>query len=86
MEGGYSSWADSGLTGDKDKPSDELKVACKFRPWNLYIRSHYENFMYTMYFMNNNALPTLAIIFGNYVGGICFDEETIEYKLVITYK
>lgn len=32
MEGGYSSWVDSGLAGDKDKPSDELKVACKFRP------------------------------------------------------
>lgn len=32
MEGGYSSWVDSGLAGDKDQPSDELKVACKFRP------------------------------------------------------
>ncbi|XP_062027205.1 protein HIGH ARSENIC CONTENT 1, mitochondrial [Rosa rugosa] len=32
MEGGYSSWVDSGLAADKDKPSGELKVACKFRP------------------------------------------------------
>ncbi|XP_068334497.1 protein HIGH ARSENIC CONTENT 1, mitochondrial [Pyrus communis] len=30
MEGGYSSWVDSGLASDK--PSGELKVACKFLP------------------------------------------------------
>ncbi|KAL6144092.1 PREDICTED: rhodanese-like domain-containing protein 19, mitochondrial [Fragaria vesca subsp. vesca] len=32
MERGYSSWVDNGHAGDKDKPSDELKIACKFRP------------------------------------------------------
>ncbi|KAL6135061.1 hypothetical protein ACLB2K_067289 [Fragaria x ananassa] len=36
MEGGYSSWVDNGLAGDKDKLSDELKVACKFRPRKLF--------------------------------------------------
>ncbi|PON36231.1 Rhodanese-like domain containing protein [Parasponia andersonii] len=30
MEGGYSKWVDSGLAGDK--PGEELKTACKFRP------------------------------------------------------
>ncbi|KAF5727825.1 senescence-associated family protein [Tripterygium wilfordii] len=30
MEGGYSAWVDSGLAGDK--PAEELKTACKFRP------------------------------------------------------
>ena len=32
MGGGYSAWVDSGLAGDK--PPEELKTACKFRPWN----------------------------------------------------
>ncbi|KAB1207504.1 Rhodanese-like domain-containing protein 19, mitochondrial [Morella rubra] len=31
MGGGYSAWVDSGLAGD-DKPAEELKTACKFRP------------------------------------------------------
>ncbi|XP_065628686.1 protein HIGH ARSENIC CONTENT 1, mitochondrial isoform X2 [Quercus suber] len=30
MGGGYSAWVDSGLAGDK--PPEELKTACKFRP------------------------------------------------------
>lgn len=30
MEGGYSAWADKGLAGDK--PAEELKTYCKFRP------------------------------------------------------
>ncbi|KAG6748482.1 hypothetical protein POTOM_048405 [Populus tomentosa] len=30
MEGGYSAWVDSGFAGDK--PADELKTFCKFRP------------------------------------------------------
>uniref|UniRef100_A0A1J3CW90 Rhodanese-like domain-containing protein 19, mitochondrial n=1 Tax=Noccaea caerulescens TaxID=107243 RepID=A0A1J3CW90_NOCCA len=30
MGGGYSAWVDSGFAGDK--PSEELKIACKFRP------------------------------------------------------
>uniref|UniRef100_A0A6N2MQZ1 Rhodanese domain-containing protein n=1 Tax=Salix viminalis TaxID=40686 RepID=A0A6N2MQZ1_SALVM len=30
MEGGYSAWVDSGLAGDK--PAEELKTFCKFRP------------------------------------------------------
>ncbi|KAM6548608.1 hypothetical protein CsatB_020284 [Cannabis sativa] len=30
MEGGYSKWVDSGLAGDK--PGQDLKTACKFRP------------------------------------------------------
>lgn len=30
LEGGYSKWVDSGFAGDG--PTDELKVACKFRP------------------------------------------------------
>ncbi|XP_008229745.1 PREDICTED: rhodanese-like domain-containing protein 19, mitochondrial isoform X2 [Prunus mume] len=30
MEGGYSAWVDSGLA--HDKPTEDLKVACKFRP------------------------------------------------------
>lgn len=30
MEGGYSRWVDSGFAGDK--PPEELKLACKFRP------------------------------------------------------
>ena len=32
MGGGYSAWVDSCLAGDK--PPEELKTACKFRPWN----------------------------------------------------
>ncbi|KAG6653481.1 protein HIGH ARSENIC CONTENT 1, mitochondrial [Carya illinoinensis] len=31
MGGGYSAWVDSGLAGG-DKPAEELKTACKFRP------------------------------------------------------
>lgn len=31
MGGGYSAWVDSGLAGG-DKPPEELKTACKFRP------------------------------------------------------
>ncbi|KAI5339978.1 PREDICTED: thiosulfate sulfurtransferase [Prunus dulcis] len=30
MEGGYSAWVDSELA--HDKPTEDLKVACKFRP------------------------------------------------------
>ncbi|PQM34524.1 rhodanese-like domain-containing protein 19 mitochondrial isoform X1 [Prunus yedoensis var. nudiflora] len=30
MEGGYCAWVDSGLA--HDKPTEDLKVACKFRP------------------------------------------------------
>lgn len=30
MGGGYSAWVDSGLASDK--PPEELKTACKFRP------------------------------------------------------
>ncbi|KAJ4971888.1 hypothetical protein NE237_004987 [Protea cynaroides] len=30
IEGGYSAWVDQRLAGDK--PADELKTACKFRP------------------------------------------------------
>ncbi|XVF23707.1 hypothetical protein REPUB_Repub13aG0062900 [Reevesia pubescens] len=30
MEGGYSAWVDSGFSGDK--PAEELKTSCKFRP------------------------------------------------------
>ncbi|GMY05467.1 protein HIGH ARSENIC CONTENT 1, mitochondrial [Fagus crenata] len=30
MGGGYSAWVDSGLAGEK--PPEELKTACKFRP------------------------------------------------------
>ncbi|XP_042477399.1 protein HIGH ARSENIC CONTENT 1, mitochondrial [Macadamia integrifolia] len=30
MGGGYSAWVDEGLAGDK--PADELKTSCKFRP------------------------------------------------------
>lgn len=30
MEGGYSKWVDSGFAGDK--PPEDLKLACKFRP------------------------------------------------------
>ncbi|XP_010056098.2 protein HIGH ARSENIC CONTENT 1, mitochondrial [Eucalyptus grandis] len=30
MEGGYSAWVDKGFAGDK--PAEELKTACKFRP------------------------------------------------------
>ncbi|KAH8489194.1 hypothetical protein H0E87_024732 [Populus deltoides] len=30
MEGGYSAWVDSGFAGDK--PAEELKTFCKFRP------------------------------------------------------
>ena len=32
MEGGYSAWVDSGFAGDK--PAEELKTFCKFRPWS----------------------------------------------------
>ncbi|AES64041.1 putative Rhodanese-like domain-containing protein [Medicago truncatula] len=31
MGGGYSAWVDAGFAGD-DKPANELKTACKFRP------------------------------------------------------
>ncbi|OMO49812.1 hypothetical protein COLO4_38364 [Corchorus olitorius] len=31
MEGGYSAWVDSGFAGH-DKPAEELKTFCKFRP------------------------------------------------------
>ncbi|XP_059448035.1 protein HIGH ARSENIC CONTENT 1, mitochondrial [Corylus avellana] len=31
MGGGYSAWVDSGLAGG-DKPAEELKPICKFRP------------------------------------------------------
>ncbi|KAF8028113.1 hypothetical protein BT93_E0885 [Corymbia citriodora subsp. variegata] len=30
MEGGYSAWVDKGFAGDK--PAEDLKTACKFRP------------------------------------------------------
>ena len=36
MGGGYSAWVDSGLAGG-DKPAEELKTVCKFRPWNAYL-------------------------------------------------
>ncbi|MBA0632425.1 hypothetical protein Godav_001164, partial [Gossypium davidsonii] len=32
MEGGYSAWVDAGLTPAGDKPAEELKTFCKFRP------------------------------------------------------
>lgn len=30
MGGGYSAWVDAGFAGDK--PPEELKTSCKFRP------------------------------------------------------
>lgn len=30
MGGGYSAWVDAGFAGNK--PAEELKTACKFRP------------------------------------------------------
>ena len=36
MGGGYSAWVDNGLAGEK--PPEELKTACKFRPWNAYLK------------------------------------------------
>lgn len=42
MEGGYSKWVDSGFAGDK--PDEELKVACKFRPW--------ESLLFSLLFYN----------------------------------
>ncbi|OVA19627.1 Rhodanese-like domain [Macleaya cordata] len=32
MGGGYSAWVDNGLAAGNDKPTDEMKTACKFRP------------------------------------------------------
>ncbi|KAB1995171.1 hypothetical protein ES319_D13G143600v1 [Gossypium barbadense] len=32
MEGGYSAWVDAGLKPAGDKPAEELKTFCKFRP------------------------------------------------------
>ncbi|KAI3853245.1 hypothetical protein MKW92_019417 [Papaver armeniacum] len=31
MNGGYSAWVDNGLAGN-DKPAEEMKTVCKFRP------------------------------------------------------